>query len=164
MTLLFCQWRHTAIDYASHNNYSDDLIYVFRQCTLNSPSICKNATRTSFYQYAMMAVWIAGWRWNCGAGMGGENLWGWCAMGDIKILSCHCPPCTHVVYTASWILCCTVASKLAAIDPQWHCSSEFGVTLDLLVDINISAVHSPQHNYMLSCYPVILTLMSFYSY
>ena len=33
------------IDYASHNNYFDDFIYVFRQCTLNSPSICKNAYR-----------------------------------------------------------------------------------------------------------------------
>ena len=48
MTLLFCQWRHAAIDYASHNNYFDDLIYVFRQCTLNSPSICKNAARAYF--------------------------------------------------------------------------------------------------------------------
>ena len=43
----FCQWRHAAIDYASHNNYFDDLIYVFRQCTLNSPSICKNAPRST---------------------------------------------------------------------------------------------------------------------
>jgi len=42
----FCQWRHAAIDYASHNNYFDDLIYIFRQCTLNSPSICKNAPGT----------------------------------------------------------------------------------------------------------------------
>ena len=49
--IVFCQWRHAAIDYASHNNYSDDLIYVFRQCTLNSPSICKNATGT--YRHAL---------------------------------------------------------------------------------------------------------------
>ena len=62
-----------------HRNYFDDLIYVFRQCTLNPSSICKNASgkpegafKNQFYPpflgatrsiepigYGNVSVWVA---------------------------------------------------------------------------------------------------------